>query len=113
MNPEPNFAKYENGLFPIVIQDHKTREVLTQAYVDREAWALILQTRMTHTYSRERKGVFKKGATSGHTQLIMKITLDCDCDCALLEVRRAGAACHIDGHDSCFHNPVPLETSVP
>jgi len=90
------------GLAPAIVQDVDTREVLTLAYVNKESLALTLETGETWFWSRSRRGLWHKGATSGHLQRVVEICLDCDNDALLLRVKPAGPACHT-GERSCFH----------
>ena len=91
----------QNGLIPAIVQDHKTREVLMLAYVNRQAIKKMLALGKTCFYSRSRKTYWIKGETSGHIQRIKKICTDCDRDTLLIEVEQVGGACHL-GYRSCF-----------
>ncbi|WP_338833148.1 Histidine biosynthesis bifunctional protein HisIE [Moorella humiferrea] len=102
----------EDGLIPAVIQDVKSGQVLMLAYMNREALARTLATGETWFYSRSRRELWHKGATSGHRQYIVKADYDCDADALLFQVRQVGVACH-EGEFSCFHNPLPLQVSRP
>jgi len=90
-----------DGLIPAVVQDAQTREVLTVAYMNAESLGLTLEKGETHFYSRSRKTLWHKGETSGNTQRVQRISLDCDNDTVLVEVVPAGPACHT-GEYSCF-----------
>ena len=90
------------GLVPVVTQDMDTKEVLMLAYANQEALEKTLQVGEAHYYSRSRKGLWHKGATSGHVQHIEEVRFDCDCDAVLYLVRQTGAACHT-GEYSCFY----------
>ncbi len=90
-----------HGLVPAVIQDAKSKEVLMVAYMNRKALAKTLETGKTHFYSRSRKKLWLKGESSGHTQAVKRISLDCDADTLLVEVAQKGGACHT-GFRSCF-----------
>src|SRR5687768_3500514 len=94
-----DFAK-GGGLVPAVAQDHTTGRVLMVAYMDEAALRKTLETRQVHYHSRTR-GPWRKGETSGHTQRLVGIGLDCDGDTLLLQVEQAGPACH-EGTASCF-----------
>jgi phosphoribosyl-ATP pyrophosphohydrolase/phosphoribosyl-AMP cyclohydrolase len=95
-------AKFDgNGLIPAVVQDAHTREVLTVAYMNREALSLTLEKGETHFYSRSRKTLWHKGETSGNLQKVQRVSLDCDSDTVLVEVEPLGPACH-SGAYSCF-----------
>ncbi|MFN8482176.1 MAG: phosphoribosyl-AMP cyclohydrolase [Anaerolineae bacterium] len=95
------------GLVVAVVQDAETRAVLTVAYMSREALRLCLATGETHFWSRSRREIWHKGRTSGHTQRIVAMRLDCDRDAVLVEVTPNGPACHT-GAVSCFFTPVSL-----
>lgn len=91
----------EKGLIPAIIQDGKTKEVLTLAYMNRESLEKSLETKETWFYSRSRQELWHKGETSGHTQKILQIKYDCDKDALVVLVKPAGPACH-KGTTSCF-----------
>lgn len=95
----------EQGLIPAIVQDHYTREVLTLAYMNAESLALSIAEKRTCFYSRSRRCLWRKGETSGNTQRIISITADCDGDALVVEVVKAGPACHT-GAESCFFEPV-------
>jgi phosphoribosyl-ATP pyrophosphohydrolase/phosphoribosyl-AMP cyclohydrolase len=95
-------AKFSaDGLIPAVVQDARTREVLTVAYMNQEALRLTLEERETYFWSRSRQALWHKGETSGNSQKVLKVSLDCDNDTVLVEVEPAGPACHT-GSYSCF-----------
>ena len=89
------------GLVPAVVQDAASGEVLMVAYMNRESLVKTIETGETHFWSRSRKELWRKGATSGHTQAVRSIALDCDGDTLLLSVEQTGVACHT-GNRSCF-----------
>jgi phosphoribosyl-ATP pyrophosphohydrolase/phosphoribosyl-AMP cyclohydrolase len=89
------------GLVPCVIQDWRTGEVLTLAYMNAEALARTRETGEMHLWSRSRQELWHKGATSGNTQAVKALRLDCDGDTVLALVEPAGPACHT-GARSCF-----------
>lgn len=91
-----------DGLIPVVTQDARTGAVLMQAYADRAAVERTLATREATYFSRSRAEQWIKGATSGHTQRIVDVRLDCDGDSVLYRVEQTGAACHT-GEYSCFY----------
>lgn len=95
----------ENGLVPVVAQDVQTGEVLTLAYADREAVEKTLSTGEAHYYSRSRQELWRKGATSGNTQGVAEVRLDCDADALLYKVEARGPACHT-GERTCFFTTV-------
>nr|WP_256488212.1 bifunctional phosphoribosyl-AMP cyclohydrolase/phosphoribosyl-ATP diphosphatase HisIE [Deinococcus sp. HSC-46F16] len=94
-----------DGLIPVVTQDARTGAVLMQAYADRAAVERTLETREATYYSRSRGEQWVKGATSGHTQRVVSVHLDCDGDSVLYRVEQTGPACHT-GEYSCFHTPL-------
>jgi phosphoribosyl-ATP pyrophosphohydrolase/phosphoribosyl-AMP cyclohydrolase len=103
----------EQGLVPCIVQDWRTGEVLTLAYMNAEALALTRQTGETHFFSRSRQELWHKGAASGHTQAVREIRYDCDGDAVLALVEPSGPACHT-GERTCFHQgelepPAPHE----
>ncbi len=93
----------ERGLAPCVIQDWRTGEVLTLAYVNAESLARTRDTGELHLWSRSRDELWHKGATSGNTQAVKALRYDCDADAVLALVVPAGPACHT-GARTCFHN---------
>jgi phosphoribosyl-AMP cyclohydrolase len=90
-----------NGLFVAVAQDRSSGQVLMVAWMDDEALARTLETRKGTYFSRSRNQYWVKGETSGHTQYVHSVRLDCDGDTVLLEVDQVGAACHT-GDRTCF-----------
>ena len=90
-----------DGLFTAVVQDHATGQVLMVAWMDEDALARTLETREATYFSRSRGEQWIKGATSGHTQHVHSVRLDCDGDTVLLEVDQVGGACHT-GDRTCF-----------
>ena len=93
----------ENGLVPCVTQDWRTGEVLTLAYMNREALDRTLDSGEVHFWSRSREELWRKGATSGNVQKLRALRYDCDADAVLALVEPAGPACHT-GERTCFHN---------
>jgi phosphoribosyl-AMP cyclohydrolase len=102
--------KTDIDLIPAIAQDAKTGEVLMLAFMNRQSLAITLQTGRATYWSRSRSELWEKGATSGHTQKVLEISLDCDGDALLLKVEQIGAACHT-GELTCFHNPIALNKS--
>jgi len=90
-----------DGLIPAVVQDAETREVLMVAWMNRESLQRTLETGQTWFWSRSRGELWHKGATSGNTQDVRSLLVDCDADCLLVLVDPAGPACHT-GATSCF-----------
>ena len=99
----------ENGLIPAVVQDDVTGKVLMLAYMNEEALQKTIATKETWFYSRSRKELWNKGATSGNKQTVKNISLDCDQDAILVTVEPLGPACHT-GEQTCFHHPVETNT---
>ncbi|PYM57410.1 MAG: bifunctional phosphoribosyl-AMP cyclohydrolase/phosphoribosyl-ATP pyrophosphatase [Candidatus Rokuibacteriota bacterium] len=89
------------GLIPAVAQETETGEVLMVAWMDREALAKTLTTGLAHYWSRERRALWRKGETSGHTQHVDGVFADCDRDTLLVQVHQDGVACHT-GARTCF-----------
>ncbi|MEP7069568.1 MAG: phosphoribosyl-AMP cyclohydrolase [Usitatibacter sp.] len=90
------------GLAPAVAQDAASGEVLMLAWMNREALARTVESGEAHYWSRSRKSLWRKGATSGHVQRVVEVRLDCDADALLLRVESvAGIACHT-GRRRCF-----------
>ena len=100
---EEAIAYDERGLVACVIQDARTGEVLTLAYMNAEALAKTRETGELHLWSRSRDELWRKGATSGNTQAVRALRYDCDADALLALVEPAGPACHT-GERTCFHN---------
>jgi phosphoribosyl-AMP cyclohydrolase len=90
-----------NNLIPAVVQDAATRQVLMVAWMNAEALRLTRSTGLAHFWSRSRKELWKKGATSGNLLPVSEIRVDCDEDTLLLLVSPQGPACHT-GETSCF-----------
>ncbi|WP_028477533.1 phosphoribosyl-AMP cyclohydrolase [Nocardia sp. CNY236] len=95
------------GLVSAVAQERSTGAVLMVAWMDDEALARTLETRTATYYSRSRQQYWVKGETSGHTQHVHEVRLDCDGDTILLVVDQQGAACHTGAH-ACFDADVLL-----
>jgi phosphoribosyl-AMP cyclohydrolase / phosphoribosyl-ATP pyrophosphohydrolase len=91
----------DGGLVPVVAQDATTGDVLTLAYANREALERTLATGEAHFYSRSRRELWRKGETSGNTQRVVEVRLECDGDAVLYRVEPRGPACHT-GERSCF-----------
>ena len=102
-----SLLKDPHALIPAIAQDVKTKEVLMLAYVNQQALAQMIATGKATYWSRSRNEIWEKGATSGHTQKVISISLDCDGDALLITVEQTGAACHT-GDFTCFHEPVQL-----
>ena len=94
-----------NGLVPAIAQQHDTGEVLMMAWMNREAVAETLATGRVCYFSRSRNGLWRKGETSGQTQFLKDLRVDCDGDTLLLLVHQDGVACHT-GRRNCFYRAV-------
>lgn len=103
MDLERFFKK--GDLIPAIVQEHGTGQVLMLAYMNRESLQKTIETGYTWFWSRSRRELWNKGATSGHVQRVLSITGDCDDDTLLVEVIQTGAACHTGNH-SCFFKPL-------
>jgi phosphoribosyl-AMP cyclohydrolase len=90
------------GLIPAVVQQHGTGEVLMVAWMNAESLDRTLESGETVFWSRSRQELWHKGATSGNTQRVIDIRVDCDADTLLVTVDAPGVACHT-GERSCFH----------
>jgi phosphoribosyl-ATP pyrophosphohydrolase/phosphoribosyl-AMP cyclohydrolase len=97
----PDLRYDERGLVPCIIQDWRTGEVLTLAYMNAEALERTQETGELHLWSRSRDELWHKGATSGNTQAVRALRVDCDADTVLALVEPAGPACHT-GQRTCF-----------
>ncbi len=89
------------GLAPVIVQQHDTRDVLMLAWMDAEALQRTLTGGRAVYWSRSRQEYWRKGDTSGNTQRVVSVALDCDADTILLQVDQQGAACHT-GTSTCF-----------
>ncbi len=108
--PDIDFKKL-GGLVPVIAQDASSGEILMLAFANKEAVELTLKTGHAHYFSRSRKKIWEKGATSGHIQEIVEIRLDCDNDTLLYKVRQTGGACHT-GYYSCFHKIITPDGNI-
>ena len=103
--------KYDaNGLIPAIVQDADTGEVLMMAYMNKTSLAESIRTGKTHFWSRSRQKYWMKGESSGHTQEIREIFVDCDADTLLIKAKQNGAACHM-GYRNCFFRKHDAGTS--
>ena len=114
-------VKYDvNGLVPAVVQDATDGQVLMVAYMNQEALRRTLESGVTCFWSRSRQEYWVKGATSGNTQKVVRVTVDCDRDCLVVVVHQEGVACHT-GKRSCFYREIvasegkleDIDTNVP
>jgi len=104
--PEITFNK--DGLIPVIAQDAANGDVLMMAWMNEEALHLTQTTGRATYWSRSRQELWVKGETSGHTQEVVSLWLDCDGDTILMQVNQVGAACHT-GTRSCFSNPLEVQ----
>ncbi len=97
------------GLIPVVCTDYKSGELLMHGYMNEEALRKTIETGEAHYYSRSRKTLWHKGATSGLVQKVREFRIDDDQDCVWIrvEVLSSGASCHV-GYRSCFYRAVPI-----
>lgn len=95
----------DDGLIPAILQDVTTQQVLMVAWMNREALAMTQESGEAHFWSRSRKELWHKGATSGSTMRVDKLLVDCDADTLLLLVTPSGPACHT-GETSCFYQEI-------
>lgn len=103
----------QDGLIPAIAQDHASGRILMMAWMNAEALQLTAQTQTAVYYSRSRAKLWHKGETSGHTQQVHDIRLDCDADVIVLSVTQVGGiACHT-GRESCFYQCLDLSGSTP
>lgn len=109
MNFKTDELKFDqHGLIPAIVQDVNTREVLMLAYMNAESLGRSLSTNETWFWSRSRNELWHKGETSGNTQRVVNVSLDCDQDALVVLVEPAGPACHT-GERTCFHNVIEAE----
>ena len=94
-----------NGLLPVIAQDHISQNVLMLAWMNTQALHITLQTKKMTYWSRSRQKLWVKGETSGHTQEMIEMRLDCDRDCLLALVKQTGPACHTN-RPSCFYTAI-------
>jgi phosphoribosyl-AMP cyclohydrolase len=106
-NIQPKYD--EKGLIPAIVQDVNTGQVLMMAYMNETSLTMTLETGETVFWSRSRQELWHKGATSGNTQKVVGMYLDCDGDTILVKVKPAGPACHT-GKVSCFFNNISFDS---
>jgi len=99
---DPQIAFDQNGLVPCIVQDARSGEVLTLAYMNEEALTKTRETGETHFWSRSRNELWHKGETSGNVQRVQRLRYDCDADAIVALVEPAGPACHT-GERTCFY----------
>ncbi|MBJ3762982.1 phosphoribosyl-AMP cyclohydrolase [Maribius pontilimi] len=106
MTFDPDTLTYDaRGLLPAIAQDADSGDVLMLAWMNREAVARTLETGRVTYWSRSRQAFWVKGETSGHTQSLVEMRVDCDRDCLLVLVSQQGPACHT-GRRSCFFTAI-------
>jgi len=94
-----------DGLIPAIVQDHQDNSILMMAYMNRESLDKTIRSGQVHFWSRSRKTLWHKGATSGNYLTVKEIQIDCDGDTLLLRVEADGPACHT-GQRSCFFRTI-------
>jgi len=97
-----------DGLIPAIVQDHASGEVLMMAWMNAAALQRTLDTKKATYWSRSRQSFWVKGESSGHTQAVKSVSIDCDLDTILLKVEQVGAACH-ENYRSCFFRDIDVE----
>ncbi len=103
---DPQSLRYDaQGLIPAIAQQEDTGEVLMMAWMNAEAVARTLESGRVTYWSRSRQAFWVKGESSGHTQELVEMRVDCDRDCLLVLVRQTGPACHTNRR-SCFYSAV-------
>lgn len=106
MSFDPETLRYDAaGLIPAIAQDADTGEVLMMAWMNKDAVSKTLTTRKVTYWSRSRQAFWVKGETSGHTQELIELRMDCDKDCLLAIIKQVGPACHTNRR-SCFYTRV-------
>ena len=103
---DPQTLKFDgNGLIPCIAQSHSTGEILMMAWMNAESVARTLETGKVTYWSRSRQAFWVKGETSGHTQRLVDLRVDCDRDCLLALVEQIGPACHTK-RPNCFYTAI-------
>jgi phosphoribosyl-AMP cyclohydrolase / phosphoribosyl-ATP pyrophosphohydrolase len=98
---QPDFAKFPDGLVPVIVQDENTAAVLMLGYMNQTAFDMTCSTRKATFFSRSKQRIWVKGETSGHFLHVRHLLLDCDQDAILLKVKPDGPTCHT-GTDTCW-----------
>ncbi len=101
-----------DGLIPAIAQDKQTGRILMMAWMNAEALQLTVKNQTAIYYSRSRQQLWHKGETSGHTQQVHDIRLDCDADVLILSVTQKGLACHT-GRETCFYRQLDMTGETP
>ncbi|MEA3186573.1 MAG: phosphoribosyl-AMP cyclohydrolase [Chthoniobacter sp.] len=105
-----DFKYNSDGLIPAIVQDATSKRVLMMAWMNRESLAKTAESGLMTYWSRSRKELWLKGATSGHRQSVVRWFVDCDADTLLFEVEQTGGACHT-GYESCFFQQLERDGS--
>lgn len=109
---DPSTLRFNaQGLVPVIAQDVDTGLVLMMAWMNVEAVTRTMHTKRVTYWSRSRQSFWVKGETSGHVQELVTMSVDCDRDCVLVQVRQTGPACHT-GRQSCFYTDVTSGSEV-
>lgn len=108
-----NFRHEINGIPVItaIAQDAKTNEILMLANMNKEALIKTIETGKAHYWSTSRNKLWLKGESSGHSQEVHEILVDCDMDAIILKISQTGAACH-EGYESCFFRKLKTENKI-
>ena len=106
-----NLTYNDAGLLPAIAQDAESGEVLMLAWMNAESITRTLETKRVTYWSRSRQAFWIKGETSGHTQELVDMRIDCDRDCLLLVIKQTGPACHTGRH-SCFYTSVQDDAEI-
>jgi len=101
----------EHGLIPVVAQDAVSHEVLMLAWMNKRALELTLTTHKVTYWSRSRQQLWTKGDTSGNTQTLVSMSIDCDGDTILCKINQIGAACHTQRRN-CFYLSVEADAKT-
>lgn len=101
----------DDGLIPVVVQDQVKKDVLMVAWMNAESIALTLETGKMTYWSRSRQALWVKGETSGNTQQLVSMKIDCDGDTLLCQIHKEGPACHT-GNENCFYLQVNRDQST-
>ncbi len=105
-----DFKFNADGLIPAIVQDARGGRVLMMAWMNADSLEKTLGSGQMHYWSRSRQKLWLKGETSGHTQRVVRASVDCDRDVLLFEVEQEGGACHT-GYASCFYQPLKSDGS--
>ncbi len=106
-----NLALTSDGLIPVITQDAHTKDILMMAWMNKSAITKTLESKCMTYWSRSRQSYWVKGETSGNTQQLVSMSLDCDGDALLCKVIQKGPACHT-GRDNCFYFDLNYEKQI-